>query len=166
MGTQGAMAELDETQLVAIQDIAEPILSAHALELVECTAHRAGPQWVVRLLVDKVGGVGIQDCARVNRAIGEALEAANVLEDRYTLEVASPGLDRPLVSRRDFERAIGEDVAIQLREPLALGSAALTKLAGSVLAVQPEAVVVKTEAGNVTVPLAQIQTAKKTIRWR
>lgn len=156
---------MDETQLSAIQKVAYPILAERSMELVECILHRQGSQWLVRLLVDKIGGVTIQDCAQANRAIGDALEASGVLEDRYTLEVSSPGLDRPLVSHRDFERAIGEPVTVQLRQPLATGAVALTQVAGSVLAVQPEAVVLTTVAGNVTVPLASIQTAKRAIRW-
>ena len=135
------------------------------MELVECVAHRQGSQWMVRLLVDKVGGVTIHDCARVNRAIGEALEVSNLLGERYTLEVSSPGLDRPLVSRRDFQRAIGEEVEVQLREPLAVGAMTVTHVTGSVLAVQHEAIVFTTAGGNITVPLAAVQTAKKTIRW-
>ena len=156
---------MDETQLSAIEQVATPVLAERAMELVECAAHRRGSQWLLRFLVDKVGGVTIHDCARANRAVGEALEAANVFSEPYTLEVSSPGLDRPLVSRRDFERAIGEALTVQLREPLQTGAATVFQVQGSVLAVQPEAVVFTTAAGNVTVPLASIQTAKKTIRW-
>ena len=156
---------MDDAQLSAIQQVVYPILAERSMELVECNAVRRGSQWLVRLLVDKVGGVSIQDCARANRAIGDALEAANLFSDPYTLEVSSPGLDRPLVSPRDFERAIGEELAVQLREPLQTGASTLFQLKGSVLSVQPEAVVLKTAAGNLTVPLASIQAAKKTIRW-
>lgn len=156
---------MDDAQLAAIQEVAIPILGAHAMELVECTVHRRGSQWLVRCLVDKVCGVSLHDCARANRAIDEALEASHLLSASYTLEVSSPGLDRPLVSRRDFERAIGEELNVQLRAPLEVGSSTLTQVKGAVLAVQSAAVVLTTAAGNVTVPLASIQTAKKTIRW-
>ena len=156
---------MEEAQLSAIQEVAMSILGSYSMELVECAAHRAGRQWLIKLLVDKIGGVNIHECARANRAIGEALEAANVFSEPYTLEVSSPGLDRPLKSPRDFERAIGEEVHVQLRQPLAVGAVSLTHVKGSVLAVQPEAVVFTTPAGNVTVPLTSIQMAKKTIRW-
>ena len=156
---------MEEAQLAAIQEVAVSILGLYSMELVECAAHRAGRQWLIKLLVDKIGGINIHECARANRAIGEALEAANILAEPYALEVSSPGLDRPLKSPRDFERAIGEEVHVQLRQPLAVGAVSLTQVTGSVLAVQPEAVVFTTSAGNVTVPLESIQLAKKSIRW-
>ena len=145
----------------AIRQLVEPMLTAVATELVELILHRHGGQVLVRLLVDKVGGVTIQDCARLNQLIGQALEAANVIEEPYTLEVSSPGLDRPLVSKRDFERAIGEELEVELRE--AVGSSAHVK--GSLLAVQQEAVVITTPAGNVVVPFGQIRRALKEVHW-
>ena len=69
------------------------------------------------------------------------------------------------MSHRDFERAIGDQLTVELRQPVAVGAVSLTQVKGSVLAVQPEAIVFTTPAGNVTVPLASIQTAKRTIRW-
>ena len=156
---------MDEAQLSAIQEVAAPILGSYAMELVECAVHRQGRQWLLKFLVDKIGGVNIHECARANRAIGEALEAANMFTEPYALEVSSPGLDRPLKSPRDFERAIGEEVHVELRQPLAVGAVSLTQVTGAVLAVQPEAVVFTTSAGNVTVPMESIQLAKKSIRW-
>ena len=100
--------DMIDDSLETIRPVALPILEAASVELVELTAHQHGGQVVVRLLVDKVGGMTIQDCARLNQLIGQALDAADCLAQSYTLEVSSPGLDRPLVSKRDFERAIGE----------------------------------------------------------
>ncbi|MBI3320493.1 MAG: ribosome maturation factor RimP, partial [Candidatus Omnitrophica bacterium] len=148
-----------ETQREAIRRLAEPILEAGSAELVELIVHRHGRQMLVRLLVDKVGGVTIQDCARLNQQIGQALEQSNLLNDRYTLEVSSPGLDRPLVSTRDFERAIGEEVSLTVVEPMQ-GAKPVT---GTLLSVQESAVVIITQAGNVTIPFASIQRALKAI---
>ena len=147
--------------LARLSSIVEPILSEHALELVELTCRPQGRQLVVRLLVDHVGGVTIQRCARANQLIGEALERANLIEGRYTVEVSSPGLDRPLVNRRDFERAIGDELRLEVSE----GPAAVSALVGMLLAVQPDAIVLKTTSGNITVPLSQIRMAKKSVRW-
>ena len=152
---------MDETQLATIQQLIEPILSEAQAEQVELSWHRQGRQVVIRLLMDHVGGVTIQDCARLNRRIGAALDAAECVEEPYTLEVSSPGLDRPLTTRRDFERALGEPIQIDMTA--AVGGP--QRLSGTLLAVQPEAIVVVTDAGNVTIPLAHIRTAVKAIAW-
>ena len=152
---------MDDPRLPAIQRLSEPLLAQDAAEIVELSVKRQGGQVVVRLLVDKVGGVTIQDCARLNKRIGQALEEAALLEERYTIEVSSPGLDRPLVSRRDFERAIGEDLELQV---VADGQPA-KPLSGMLLSVQEEAIVVTTGSGNVTIPLGQVRDAHKAIKF-
>ena len=144
-----------------IRELVEPILAEREIELVELTSCPQGRQLVIRLLVDKVGGVTIQACAKVNQLIGAALEQANLIEGSYLLEVSSPGLDRPLVNRRDFERALGEELVVELLLEDGRGKT----LDGMLLAVQPEAIVLKAVAGNITVPLAQVRTAKKAVRW-
>ncbi len=152
---------MDEALVSHIQALAAPILDEREIELVELTCRPQGGQVLVRFLVDRVGGITIQQCAKVNQLIGQAVEAAGVMEGGYTIEVSSPGLDRPLVSKRDFERAIGEDLKVELR----LEDGRFKELEGMLLAVRHEAIVLKMGAGNVTVPFVQIRTAKKTLRW-
>lgn len=152
---------MDEQRIGEIQAFVEPILADRGMELVEFTCHPHGGQLHVRLLVDRVGGVTIQQCAHVNQLLGQALEAANLFDGSYTIEVSSPGLDRPLVSKRDFERALGEDIHVEVvREE---GKA--QELHGMLLAVQHEAIVLKTASGNVTLPFAQVRSGKKALRW-
>lgn len=151
----------DDPFLEPIRALVEPLLAEQRMELVELTCRLHGGQRLVRLLVDCVGGVTLHQCARVNQLISRQMEAANLIEGSYTVEVSSPGADRPLVSRRDFERAIGEDLRVEAeREP-----GRVTQITGMLLAVQPEAIVLKTSAGNVTIPLAQIRAGKKRLRW-
>ena len=152
---------MDEQWMGDIRAIIEPVLADREMELVELTCRPQGRQLVVRLLVDRVGGVTIQQCAEVNQLIGQALDAANLIEGSYLLEVSSPGLDRPLVSKRDFERALGEDVRVDV----GLDNGRVQGYQGMLLAVQPEAIVLKMTDGNITLPLAQIRMAKKAIRW-
>src|SRR3989338_3517045 len=106
---------MDDPRLPAIQALIEPILADHEIELVELMCRLQGRQLLLRLLVDKVGGVTIQQCARMNQLIGEALDAATLIEESYLIEVSSPGLDRPLVTQRDFERALGEELHVDFR---------------------------------------------------
>ena len=144
-----------------IHALVEPILAEREMELVELSLRPQGRQQVIRLLVDRVGGVTIQQCAKVNQQIGAALETANLIENSYAIEVSSPGLDRPLVSPRDFERAVGEDVVVQAVSP----DGKVRDSQGMLLAVQPEAIVLQQTAGNVTIPLSMIKGAKKAIKW-
>jgi len=152
---------MDETLVTRIHTVVEPILAERAMELVELTCRPQGRQLHVRLLVDRVGGVTIQRCAQVNQVIGQALEEHNLIEGSYTIEVSSPGLDRPLVSKRDFERALGEDLQIEV----SVEDGRLNALQGMLLAVQPEAIVLKTGGGNITLLFAEIRSAKKAMRW-
>ena len=151
----------DTTFLTGIQALVEPILAERGMELVELTCRSQGREQVVRLLVDKVGGVTIAQCAHVNQQIGSALDTANLIEGSYTVEVSSPGLDRQLTTKRDFERALGEDLQVGVADP----EGRVREVHGMLLAVQHEAVVLKTPQGNVTVPFTDIRIAKKAIRW-
>lgn len=152
---------MDDPRLQTIRGLVEPILSERAMELVELTCRPQGRQLHVRILLDRVGGVTLQQCAQANRLIGDALEAADVIEGSYTVEVSSPGLDRPLATQRDFERALGEDVRLEVLTD----DGRCQEMEGALLAVQPQALVLKTTAGNLTVPMAQVRFARKALRW-
>ena len=152
---------MDDARLRAIQTLVEPILADQNVELVELTCRSHRGQLLLRLLVDQVGGITIQQCAQVNQRVSQALDAANLIDESYTVEVSSPGLDRLLVTRRDFERALGEDVWADVR----IADGRFREVQGMLLAVQPEAVVLKTTSGNITVPLSEIRAAKKALKW-
>lgn len=151
---------MDDAQMESIRALAEPILAAASTELVELSCHRQGRQVAIRVLVDKVGGVTIRHCARLNQQISQALEAAHYLEQPYTLEVSSPGLDRPLTSKRDFERALGEPIELDVEDAPRGG---VRRVTGQLLAVQDAAIVVITASGTTTISMAQIRRALKAI---
>jgi len=152
---------MDDPRLTAIHALIEPIVAEQNAELVELTCRPQGRQLLVRVLVDKAGGITIAQCAQINRRVSAALETASLIEESYTVEVSSPGLDRPLAAKRDFERAVGEEVWLDVR----IGDGRFREARGMLLAVQPEAVVLKTPAGNVTIPFSEIRIAKKAIKW-
>jgi ribosome maturation factor RimP len=152
---------MDDPRTESIKAFVEPLLAEQRTELVELLCRPQGGGILLRLLVDKVGGVTIQECARLNQLLGQALDASGLMaQDSYVLEVSSPGLDRPLVSKRDYERAVGEELKLVLHTD----EGRVRDTQGILLAVQPEAVVLKTTAGNVTLPMVQIRSAKKVIR--
>lgn len=115
----------------AIRAIAEPVCRAHGVELVDVqwSMDRGGP--VLRVLIDREradvapgepgSGVSIEDCQGVSRDLSTALDVHErvVPGGRYRLEVSSPGLDRPLVTERDFQRFAGSEIKVQTRDPIA-----------------------------------------------
>ena len=83
---------------------------------IEC--QRAGRFMTVRLFIDKEGGVTVDDCADVSRQVSAILDVEDPIADKYNLEVSSPGLDRSLFTLPQFERYIGQDIAVHLRIPV------------------------------------------------
>lgn len=97
---------------------AAAVLEPQGFELVDVEYQREGGQWVLRLFIDRPGGVTLGDCATVSRQVGDLLEVADPIDHAYTLEVSSPGLDRPLKSAHDFERYTGREVRIKTYSPV------------------------------------------------
>jgi ribosome maturation factor RimP len=96
----------------------EQIVAFAGMELVHFEVRRESGGAVLRLYIDREGGVTLDDCARVSRQVSAELDADDPVPGRYTLEVSSPGLDRPLSRDRDFERFVGSTVRIVTASPL------------------------------------------------
>ena len=92
----------------------EPIIVANHLELVDVEYVKEAGNYYLRAYIDKEGGVTIDDCEVVSRALSELLDKEDFIEESYILEVSSPGLDRPLKKEKDFVRSIGKDVELRL----------------------------------------------------
>ena len=91
-----------------------PIIEQNHFELVDVEWVKEAGQWYLRAYVDKEGGITIDDCEIVSRALSDLLDAEDYIEENYILEVSSPGLDRPLKKEKDFARSIGKDVELKL----------------------------------------------------
>lgn len=101
-------------------EILEPMLTARGFELVDLDFHR-GKTVVVRLFIDRPRsqtGVSVDDCATVSRLLGPALEVEEVIAGAYTLEVSSPGVERPLTKGEHFVRFRGEKARLTTYEPV------------------------------------------------
>ena len=94
-------------------------LSEARIELVDLTYRRESGGMTLRFTVDKGSGISIGECGDLSRKIENILDEANAIEERYILEVQSPGLDRRLVRTSDFERAIGKEVVVGTYGPIA-----------------------------------------------
>jgi ribosome maturation factor RimP len=99
-------------------EISRKIVEGAGMELVHLDLERQRGGWFLRLFIDKPGGVSLDDCATISGQFGVELDAGALLDHSYTLEVSSPGLDRPLRGDADFLRFAGRQVAISTFEPI------------------------------------------------
>ncbi|MBQ7801017.1 MAG: ribosome maturation factor RimP [Oscillospiraceae bacterium] len=103
------------TEIVA--KIAEPVVKANGCELWDVEYVREGDQRFLRLYLDKEGGVDINDCEAVSRAVDPLLDEADPIAESYHFEVCSAGLERALKRPSDFERFMGSPVTVKLYRP-------------------------------------------------
>ncbi len=100
--------------------------------------------------------VSVEDCANASRSISALLDANDPLNGSYTLEVSSPGVDRPLVRPRDFERFAGFEAKVELRAPLS----GRKRFRGRLLGIVDDVVRLSTDAGEAELPIEEIEKAK------
>jgi len=112
----------------AIRQVGEPIARALGVDILEvqCTGRPANP--LVRLILDKKGGVGIEDCEQFHQSLRRTWEVMHPEHSMCRFEVSSPGLDRPLREQRDFQRVVGELLRVTLRNPMNKHSVILGRL--------------------------------------
>ncbi len=110
------MARIDVA--ARVKELAEPLTVSLGLELVEVEYRQEGGRMVLRLFIDREGGVTLDDCAAVSRELAEILDVEDFIQGRYNLEVSSPGLDRPLKGAEDYRRFTGRLVKIRTFELL------------------------------------------------
>lgn len=106
---------MKRTQIVAeVENLVSPIISENDFELVDVEYVKEGANWYLRIYADKTGGITIDDCVLISRALEVKLDEKDFIEDAYILEVSSPGLGRPLKKDKDFKRSLGEKVECKL----------------------------------------------------
>jgi len=102
-----------------IRQLLEPILESMGLTLWDLEFHKQGPQWLLRIFIDRESsGVTLSDCETVNRDLGAALDVDDIISNPYTLEVSSPGLDRTLSKPEHFSRFTGSMIKIKTFQPV------------------------------------------------
>ena len=102
-----------ETYEQKIEELIAPIIEQNQFELVDVEYVKEGGTWYLRAYIDKPGGITVDDCEVVSRALSDLLDKHDFIEDAYVLEVSSPGLGRPLKKEKDFARSIGEEVDVR-----------------------------------------------------
>ena len=134
-------------------NVFEPVVTGMGYELVDLQVSSGGQ--LLRLFIDKPGGVGLEDCAAVSRQLSRVLEVEGVDYDR--LEVSSPGLDRPLRKASDFERFAGQKAEVRMRTP---GEGGRKKYVGVLRGAIDGQLKLELENGLVALALADMERAK------
>lgn len=100
-----------------IEVLLTPLIEQEGGELVDLQWRKEGPQWVLRLFLDKPNGITLDDCAYFSDRVGATLDEGDKITKSYVLEVSSPGLDRVIKKDKDFERFAGKPVKLRLKLP-------------------------------------------------
>lgn len=102
----------------AVANMIKPMLDEHGFELVDVEYVKEGGNRFLRIIVDKPGGIDIEDCGKISEFASRQLDVLDPIQEAYFLEVTSPGAERPLKSPADFAKAVGSNVYITTYEPV------------------------------------------------
>lgn len=144
-----------------VQALIEPGISAMGYELLGVEYLSQGRHSVLRIYIDHVDGIGVEDCQAVSRQISGVLDVEDPIQGQYNLEVSSPGLERPLFSLAQYARFVGENVAIRLGAPLD----GRRKFSGRLKAVENEEVVIEQDGEEFVIPYASIDKGHLRPEW-
>jgi ribosome maturation factor RimP len=146
-----------------VQALAEPLARSLGLELVDIEYLREGPSWILRIFIDKPGGVNLDDCSTFSHALGPALDVDDVVGTAYSLEVSSPGLERPLKKPKDFERFAGKRIKVKTFAPLPMPGVTAgpgqKNFQGTLIGLKGDRVEIEAEGKPVQIPLNAIAKA-------
>lgn len=137
-----------------------PILQNHQVDFVALELKGSKQNQLVRVVVDQDGGIPLDTCTVISRALSAELEVADLMPGRYRLEVSSPGTDWPLKTARDFARNRGRLVQVEYRQ-----DGNVMQIAGAIEQVTEDAVTIAAATGSVVVPLASVQVGKLQLKW-
>ena len=101
-----------------VEEIVKPFAENLSLELWDITFTKEGTDWYLRIFIDKEGGVSLDDCVALTRAVTKPLDEADPISQSYTLEVSSPGVERELKKDRHFEKYVGSAVMLRTIRPI------------------------------------------------
>lgn len=145
-----------------MRELAAPLADARHLDLVDVQVKGRGPARLVRVVVDRKGGVDLAACHEVSVELAALLDAdGDPIAGRYQLEVTSPGTDHPLRDRAAFDRVEGRAVLVHRHA----GEKAPQQVRGTVRRADDDAVVLDVEGREVRIPYGEVVKAKQTLPW-
>jgi ribosome maturation factor RimP len=141
----------------AVRALVDELAAASGLDVVEVALKGQGNRQLLKVLVDRKGGLDLAACQELAKRLSERLDAADPVPGRYTLEVSSPGTGYPLRDQRAFDRVEGKRVTVLRAEA--------PEISGVVKAARDEVVVLDVEGEEVTVPYGAITKATQALPW-
>lgn len=141
-----------ESYEVKTEELLMPVIEAGGLELVDVEYVKEGSNWYLRAYIDKPGGITIDDCEAVSRALSELLDKQDFIKEAYILEVSSPGLLRPLKKEKDFIRNTGKEIEIRTYKMIDKQK----EFVGVLKAFDKDSVTIVNETGEITFSKADI----------
>ena len=149
------MSAYTEKVIGIVEGLVTPILESEGLELVDIEFQREARGWVLRIYIDKEGGVTLNDCTVVSQQLSAVLDVEDPIDTPYTLEVSSPGLTRPLKKPKDYERYKGKLVCIKTYQKLE----GQKEFKGKLLGLEEDVVSLEIEGKIMNIPLKDIAKA-------
>jgi len=143
-----------------LKDLLEPVITSLGYEFVGHEYH-AGNQILLRVYIDRESGISADDCQKVSRQISSLFDVEDPISGQYTLEVSSPGMDRPLFSAQDFERYAGDQVKLELVVP----QEGRKRFKGVLLGMREEQVILQVEDTEYALSLVNIKFARIIPQW-
>jgi ribosome maturation factor RimP len=148
--------EMTEREIVErVRAVIHPIVLNEGMEVVDVEYRRESGGWVLRLILDKEGGVTLDDCTRVSREVGRSLDVEDVIPTPYSLEVSSPGLTRPLKTEKDFMKYLHRLVKVRTVDPIQNRR----QFKGRLLGVSENGVQIEADGGIFQIPLSNVAKA-------
>jgi ribosome maturation factor RimP len=144
-----------------LEELVRPVVEAAGLELWDVSFHGEGRRAVLRVTVDREGGVDLDTIAEVSERLSRRLDLEDFGPAGYALEVSSPGVERALRTPRHFERSVGERVKVRTVAQVN----GRTVHEGELVSADAEAIVIAAEGGELRVPYAEIRSARTVFEW-
>ena len=138
-----------------VRAMIHPIVLNEGMEVIDIEYRRESRGWVLRLTLDKEGGVALDDCTRVSQEVGRSLDVEDILQTSYTLEVSSPGLTRPLKTEKDFMKYLHRLVKVRTVDPIQNRR----QFKGKLLGVSENEVEIEVEREIFQIPLSNVAKA-------
>ena len=138
-----------------VQTIIDPILSQEGWELVDIEYRRESKAWVLRLYLDKEGGITLDDCTRISREVGRNLDIEDFIQIPYTLEVSSPGLTRSLKTKKDFIKNFHRLIKVKTFDPIDNRR----NFKGKLLGISENKIEIESDRGIFEIPLTNVAKA-------
>lgn len=145
-----------QSTVARLRALLEPTVEGLGYELVDAEYSGSGRRALLRIYIDRPGGVGLDDCATVSHQVSALLDVEDPIPGQYTLEVSSPGLDRPLIRAQDYERFAGETVKLKLHT----AHAGRKKFTGRLLGLYEGKVRLEVDGEQIDLPFEGIERAR------